>query len=594
MYIQLSTETILTSLILVSRVWSRPSGAQCGGQRGEGHKWFDGCQWCVCQHGRSTCTSSDCSIISSQLPACHGNGSSWLDGCYSCKCDLKTIECTPDKACLRLVHRHGLETDATENGACEQPADEQCIRGIDGVPSCKAEVIDRDALPAVTAELNPLFTSSSSSKQHYGKTEGRLTNKEILKLVFDSERNRIALSRQVFGHHTGGHSVLKPGQSAKSSGQTISEVKGASLLVVKADRCRLGERWYGGSLRCYCGKDNSITCGDPSFVVSRIDGFRLVTGDCVEGHAWEDKESCTVCKCQNNGLAFCSRSPSCPLPFIVKTLPLDTDADRNFEIVKRDQQLDEESQFAGEGEHNLVWNKRAEQMLGYSREGRELTLDKTNKATGDFNIPKSKRTLDQQWFEEKSTINYDDVVDGSGDSNLPATATTWAEDGDMKTTDIQVSTTTSRRAIPITSEGSTKTVTNPNSSLYESLTASIRAATGKCTPRTTWVERGCNRCVCNSQGDKKCNDSRCRTSTTAPYTTSTEITTNCIGNNPRCRPMIRPPPEHIWNRTQPIVPSNPPGLLDCGRFKPGEKFWEDCNLCECTTSGPLCTAKNCS
>ncbi|XP_012937801.1 uncharacterized protein LOC106011730 [Aplysia californica] len=96
-----------------------------------------------------------------------------------------------------------------------------------------------------------------------------------------------------------------------------------SLLVASDNRCRFGVRWYGGGLRCYCDSDGSITCGDPSFVAARIDGFRFEKVACEQGHIWEEKGSCRVCECQISGVVLCRRSSHCPLPFLIQPVSVD-------------------------------------------------------------------------------------------------------------------------------------------------------------------------------------------------------------------------------------------------------------------------------
>lgn len=58
--------------------------------------------------------------------------------------------------------RYGL--DFLSHDACLEAQDGRCVCGIDGVPSCTAEVIDRNAHPAATVRLNPVFPAASSIK----------------------------------------------------------------------------------------------------------------------------------------------------------------------------------------------------------------------------------------------------------------------------------------------------------------------------------------------------------------------------------------------------------------------------------------------
>ncbi|BFZ16421.1 hypothetical protein BsWGS_19460 [Bradybaena similaris] len=653
MYIRYTTETILTSLILVSRVWSRPLEGQCEGQRREGDKWFDGCRWCVCQQSGPLCSSSDCSVITSQLPACHNTGSSWRDGCYFCQCHLDSIECSLDQACLVLLHSNRPEVDTMSNGACVQPTDERCVCGVDGVPSCTAEVIDKNAVPAITVDLNPTLSSSPSLRsqvpvysnpgfmstntrtrehspditgEHYGEHEELLvdSNKGVPDHIYNSGRNT-DISNRVSLSQNGGHSVQLQGLLDRGGKQTVPEDEAASLLVITANRCRWGVRWYGGGLRCYCGTDNSITCGDPNFVASRIDGFRLQTGECDEGRTWEVKDACTVCTCQISGVTLCHRSPTCRLPFLIKALLTNTDAARNFEIGTHNQILNAEKELTEQKEHTFVWNKAADKTVeepSSSTEKNLLILDYINKEIDHSEVHNKHITSgDHPGLKTGSSLPYYVDVDGSGDTNFPEQTTTWPEDGDVQTHDTRIKGATIEHAILEAEKRNAETATTPDNAKYEAATvaamdsnatvapgnsnatvaaknsnATVAASNsnGKCIPGTHWLERRCSICSCNSQRVVRCNDSLCprrfTASTPKPTLTSSAPNPPTRGSG---RPVQSPPRHAFWDRTGPITIA-PAAVQNCGRFRPGDIYWENCNMCECATDGPKCTMKSCS
>lgn len=87
----------------------------------------------------------------------------WWDGCYVCQCHLHGIECKTDPACVTLMRSELFRPGFQSQDGCTQPEDDRCICGVDGVPSCTAEVIDKGAYPTVTIELTPSYASSPSS-----------------------------------------------------------------------------------------------------------------------------------------------------------------------------------------------------------------------------------------------------------------------------------------------------------------------------------------------------------------------------------------------------------------------------------------------
>ncbi|CAG5132723.1 unnamed protein product [Candidula unifasciata] len=539
------TEAILTSCLLLSRVWARPSEVTCDGGRGEWDKWFDGCRWCVCQQTGPLCSSSECSRLVTRVAPCQKVDSRWWDGCYHCKCYHHGIECSIDDTCLLLMRSERYALDFLSHDACLDAKDGRCICGADGVPSCTAEVIDRNAHPATTIGLNPIFPAVASlisprvvyydrpyaSKSgnrhdrpefytdslyinHPDETAENLSNEQYKKRlhflvkrharrnknhspqVYISARGRASQhskrrsaidlrrpsshnqrnsrkhfeenlsgkgsqgrrqnqnadqtfwgdSASVFDNDvkSNGENQLDPnnertesfiskdvnvpnakvykkaykdsfdifasrkkkeldeyiglvglneGNTFKKNADMLKEdtldteylndetstdnlahSASTSLLVASNNRCRWGVRWYGGSLRCYCGLENSITCGDPSFVASRIDGFRLEPASCEVGQAWDDADTCRACECQVRGVILCRRSSSCPLPFLIKPLPVHPDQgnhfDRKDDFVgsKGQSSIGHTDEFTGQEEQKVVFDKNVTSLEDVDKE----------------------------------------------------------------------------------------------------------------------------------------------------------------------------------------------------------------------------------
>lgn len=183
---------------------------------------------------------------------------------------------------------------------------------------------------------------------------------------------------------------------------------------------------------------------------------------------------------------------------------------------------------------------------------------------------------------------------------------------------------------PSPTEPSTTSSTTSTSTTTSAATS--RAPATSCTPGTHWRE-GCARCHCNDTGHeitcsrRDCSephssdelqnhrhhphDDRDHQPQLTPHHTSHKRNDKDAGDRheevkqdnavavakpsaiPRrpMGPIMVPPP--IPNTDMPIYYPAPSKEGPCGKFKPGDKFWKDCNLCFCTNKGPKCTAKNC-
>ncbi|XP_025109324.1 uncharacterized protein LOC112573309 [Pomacea canaliculata] len=195
----------------------------------------------MCTRHGVQCSSSDCDGLVKKVAPCPLVGQRWSDGCYKCRCRRNGITCRLDATCHHL-HHHPVPC----------LADERCICGPDGVPSCTAEVIDRRAFSAHRLDLRfPDVTYEFVRAQ-----EG--------------------------GHHKALKKAEKHGDISISGKEDLTgfqdsqkEDTSQELLIMSDNLCRLGSRWYGGSLRCFCDVDGAITCGDPAVVTAFIDNFSV-------------------------------------------------------------------------------------------------------------------------------------------------------------------------------------------------------------------------------------------------------------------------------------------------------------------------------
>uniref|UniRef100_A0A0B7AS10 Pacifastin domain-containing protein n=1 Tax=Arion vulgaris TaxID=1028688 RepID=A0A0B7AS10_9EUPU len=367
--------------------------------------------------------------------------------------------------------------------------------------------------------------------------------------------------------------------------ETRSDTAPSSLLIASDNRCRWGVRWYGGSLRCYCDLDNSITCGDPSFVASRIDGFRLERIVCEEGHVWEDEATCRECECQISGFVLCRRSPSCPLPFLIKQLPMDADTSFDGKDIGEKSQLSigQTDEFTGRAEQNIDWVKSKTETKPTpddkdtdSNEGIYVNIDSTDSSNTDktkvdtlnlsmhkgneSNNSKIDNTNNNTPADiERDVINSNEIVDLNFDKNSDKKMVVEEKTNDIDKSD-------SKRTSP--------------------------TIFSECKLKSRWLD-GCKRCECDQNGRKYCDDSRCL----KPMSVNMEITNASSQNVDKLpsRPVQRPPEGFFLSRFRP-VDLNPTFLLTdlCSNITNGQKYWDDCNICICTPHGPKCTAKNCS
>ena len=259
-----------------------------------------------------------------RVPACHTVGQKWTDGCYRCRCKRHGIACRLDPACLLLT---------INPVPCL--ADDRCVCGPDGVPSCTAEVIDRHAFAARRVDLDIPALISQEDMLHWRRgeeEEGRWPSRHHHRSGRRSEAAReeeegrgSAHQRhgdgseavreeenRWSGHHhrsSGGRSAAatedtRPSSHHRGGAEGIStELRSQTdtdkileeaamllmndqpdlvdppssqeLLITSDNLCRFGPRWYGGSLRCFCDIDGAITCGNPAFVSAFFDDFRV-------------------------------------------------------------------------------------------------------------------------------------------------------------------------------------------------------------------------------------------------------------------------------------------------------------------------------
>lgn len=187
-----------------------------------------------------------------KVPPCAAIDDRWTDGCYHCRCRRIGIRCRLNPACSLLRH---------QPVACL--TDDRCICGLDGVPSCTAEVIDRDAFPATRVSLG-------SSTNHLPEViddllSTRRSNRDKL------SAGKISRLSEVFALPMDGfHKRRTLGVDDYDVDDTSNE-----LLIMSDNLCVFGSRWYGGSLRCFCDIDGAITCGNPTYVTAFIDHFTV-------------------------------------------------------------------------------------------------------------------------------------------------------------------------------------------------------------------------------------------------------------------------------------------------------------------------------
>ncbi|RUS84757.1 hypothetical protein EGW08_007499 [Elysia chlorotica] len=515
--VHLAVAAISITFLQLSGVCSHVTPATSGCEPGhaEGDKWFDGCRWCVCENSVHVCSSSACSELNAQLPPCQSVGSSWWDGCYRCTCLTDGIECTADRTCVGLIKSERFQTKEAymlSQGACLKPQDNRCICGVDGVPSCTADAIDRNAVQAKTILLRPSIRQRQLSRMR--------------------SRSPALASRR-----SSSAPMSRSRRSAYPTSPSLAVGAGdsPSLLVSTDNRCRWGSRWYGGGLRCYCDKKGSITCGDPQFVASSIDGFLMDRTPCLAGEDWKEPLHCRYCECHVSGVALCWRSEKCPYPFVIEpVLPsvepaLDSNGDSSAS------ENGDESAYEPDPEENFLDNGQRESL--------------------------SSNTVNESAAPEQE-------IPGSGDDS---------------------------NAIPISAD---RPLEVPNRLVNLPAVYSTNVIVRECQPGDTWKENGCRRCRCNQDGKKECTDRFCliarvhRPPAASPAgDRSSELTRERIGDQ-----VVGRPAEHLSSGNfHPLPPVHPEPTNPCEPYKLNEIFHPDsCNMCKCTRAGPMCTAMSCS
>ncbi|CAL1544262.1 unnamed protein product [Lymnaea stagnalis] len=743
MFLRRIAETLAFSFLLMTRASSRVAAPRrphvCAGERLEGDKWFDGCRWCVCAASGPVC-SAMCSDLVMEIPPCGHVDSMWLDGSYLCKCYTHGIECTADRVLAEILFSENLDWTNPFYAECVKNNPHHCVCGLDGVPSCTAQAIDRSLYPNAktfilqtpvpfsssliaprnvyyekrnrnTVEKKPrnfdgsasepryvqdsefypsrhvifrrdlrrdsdedIFRDDKSTKRtsHRRHSDNLIRNQEKYLAFYDFYENYFhnSKNRHEFGSSSnknvgggGGEShnndYLKenyesealPGvygyapvykdynkgprvgsdhhkrpsegsgyrrangrhgrnwrQEEKTAGDELvyDEPKTfkKSVVAVSDNRCRFGVRWYGGSLRCYCNKDDgSITCGNPSLVALRFDVYRLKGSNCDEGQWHDSGESCQHCECLTNGILYCERSELCPLPLLISPISVDLG---NFN--DRKDTGHNTGEFKGQDVENLLWDN-------YGDGGKTTTkIDPVYDVT-DFDVTDGAGDVVRS-RQDATDDNLDDVdsVISSGEADDLEPANEFVDKrGPTKK--------------PNKKPDRNRTTTPTNGKIHrgkpnapDSKATSV-VIVQECKPGRAWSS-GCRKCKCSASGKKFCDDSKCKnvlkttsttttTTTTASTTTSstttpstTEAATTTTSTSPptppttiyrRPRPKSRPEPQSVLTvvREGPVIRKPLFDARPCGRFNESEQYWVDCNLCICMKQGPKCTAKSC-
>ncbi|GFS10501.1 hypothetical protein ElyMa_003062000 [Elysia marginata] len=305
---------------------------------------------------------------------------------------------------------------------------------------------------------------------------------------------------------------------------------------------RWGSRWYGGGLRCHCDRNGAITCGDPQFVASRIDGFLMARTPCLEGEEWEEPNNCRYCECHVSGVALCWRAESCPYPFVIApVIPLE-DEDESSQNNNRDED-------------------RNQLDTGYPRQ--DVRQDLSRSSVGLRQI----ENLPRHVAEPPPPPEED--LPGSGDDVNGM---------------LVVDRPDHRPARP-----------PPRPSSVGRTTVVVR----QCKPGRRWRDR-CKRCSCNIYGEKECTDRFCLSarvpSRPAPPRSPGAPAPGSAANVEiyRGRPIQKPPLNWSSQRQEPLPPIQPTPNTSCGEFQLNEVYFLDaCNTCVCLPTGPMCTAVSC-
>ncbi|KAK7100630.1 uncharacterized protein [Littorina saxatilis] len=523
---------ILLMLTMGSAVEGRRGTVMCDGDRFLGDKWFDGCQWCVCTARGPQCSRSGCSSLVHKVAPCHEERQQWTDGCYRCRCKRRGIDCQIDVICLLLRH---------DPVPCL--ADDRCVCGPDGVPSCTAEVIDRHAFAATRVDLEVpslLPQGHETSRSRGGRRGGKF---------FGSSFNKI-------------EKEVKDDESSQE------------LLITSDNLCRFGPRWYGGSLRCFCDIDGSITCGNPAFVSAFFDDFMVRREECEKSHIWE--EGCDVCSCRVNGVVFCRRDNQCRHD--IGNLHRDNTYDDNDDddSNKIDFYLpgSEEKEEEEEGGGLVVAPVRmsptntprtkstARSPPGDCKPGKRWREGcKRCRCDKQSRIVCSRRSHCKSNAEEKDAVREEEIRASEEDAGEENMKSHHEKETPKKH-----------------HQGKEKPHQRKNHEVPEKPKHPHQDETEKA------KEHGKDHY--KEHQDNKEHHHNSNAANEKPATIKPRGSRVPMMVVPKISSVYRPPAysRHSAHR----VKANP-----CGKFKAGDIFWDDCNLCLCTSKGPKCQMKMC-
>ncbi|ESO89606.1 hypothetical protein LOTGIDRAFT_164905 [Lottia gigantea] len=143
-----------------------------------------------------------------------------------------------------------------------------------------------------------------------------------------------------------------------------------------------------------------------------------------------------------------------------------------------------------------------------------------------------------------------------------------------------------------------------NKNIRHSVKSIVVAGNAECRVGLRWKD-GCKRCRCNKRGKIICKTRLCNLSDDGKKLSNKDKThrqTSTGGliskSTPRFqlpeKPRFRMPNLSLYNnrfqrKKRPSIKT-----VNCNGFKPGEKYWDKCNLCHCTMAGaPMCSSKLC-
>ncbi|GFO41472.1 hypothetical protein PoB_006797700 [Plakobranchus ocellatus] len=438
---------------------------RCKSRESDGDKWFDGCKWCVCEHYIPVCSSSNCSHLNAQLPPCVNIGSRWSDGCYNCTCSPQGIECKANDTCvasLNLARFFSMSAYVLTQGACIKPQDNRCVCGVDGVPSCTADAIDRNAIQATTISLGPsprpsLLTRSNARRSDLFRSSSYPSVTRSSR--FSSQGSR---SAGLYSHARGIRRMQSndPHPFLSRQRRSLQNDFDGQISDVKRDRVT-------SSLSIL----STSTQHPPSLLVTTDNRCRQIVkskylstenaSTKVKGESWKES-ACTFCKCHVNGVALCSRDESCPAPYLIT--PVAPSADPGIPDVEENKPSISD-QFKDKGNDQ------------------GLFLDIPPEDTNNDNAAAAAAAAgDEDSYDADDEIENDDNLN-NGNSVY-----------DIIRPD-QVSSSIDRED-SLESEDRYPERRQTN------------VIVRQCEPNTRWLD-GCLRCYCNSRGLKWCDNQRC-------------------------------------------------------------------------------------